>query len=259
MQFRKYKVNTTFFDTWTPEMAYILGFISADGSVNNYTLSIELHSKDIEILNFIKQHLCLETPITYRKHYARVRFNSTTLVNRLNELNVIPAKSKIIRMPLVPTAYLNDYIRGVFDGDGSVTTRRNSIEAKICSGSEKFLEDISLYSKLKGKIRSCVKTTKKGLLSTTYSWVTQGKFNTLALRDFMYQNPNSFALKRKKDIFFSDFYKRSTRYWTDEQIAYLVTNFKPKTTGLLNEISHAIGKSRKAVSKKIWELSLTSI
>ena len=38
-------------------MAYILGFISADGSINKQknSLSIELQSRDVEILEFIKQ------------------------------------------------------------------------------------------------------------------------------------------------------------------------------------------------------------
>jgi hypothetical protein len=31
----KYKVDSNFFKTWTPSMAYILGFITADGSLEN--------------------------------------------------------------------------------------------------------------------------------------------------------------------------------------------------------------------------------
>jgi hypothetical protein len=48
---RIYDVKEDYFETWSHEMAYILGFISADGGVNKQqtSLSIELQMRDKEV------------------------------------------------------------------------------------------------------------------------------------------------------------------------------------------------------------------
>ena len=52
---RIYELNEDYFETWSHEMAYILGFISADGSINKQktSLSIELQMRDKKVLEFI--------------------------------------------------------------------------------------------------------------------------------------------------------------------------------------------------------------
>lgn len=54
----KYNVNSNFFKLWTPEMAYVLGFITADGSLEDASYLrgkyLRICSSDMEILDKIK-------------------------------------------------------------------------------------------------------------------------------------------------------------------------------------------------------------
>jgi hypothetical protein len=256
---RIYDVKEDYFETWSHEMAYILGFISADGSVNKQktSLSIELQMRDKEVLEFIQQQIAPTLPIrTIKKkerEYCRLRINSVKLIRSLQKFNVIPNKTFTIRLNFdIPQIFVGDYIRGLFDGDGWVTCRRNTVEFGICSGSKQFIED--LFSLLKtGRTRTINSKRRKSL------YILDAEANSaITIRDVMYAS-GSFALKRKKNIFFSDFHKPSPRWWTEEQIQYLKENFMPQTDGLLNQLAASLGKSRKAVSKKIWELKLTRL
>ena len=122
-------LNTHYFDKWTPDMAYVLGFIFADGSVSKYTLSIQISELDISVLEFVKRELQATREIN---HYpaskkcstgpsASIRIHSKFLVDKLGELGVFPAKTyRNDPFPNVPTDCLGHFIRGVFDGDGSV-------------------------------------------------------------------------------------------------------------------------------------------
>ena len=50
----KYSVDESFFDKWTRQMAYILGFTFADGNIHHTSLSWDLQKRDKEILVKIK-------------------------------------------------------------------------------------------------------------------------------------------------------------------------------------------------------------
>ena len=55
-------INNFFFQTWSPSMAYILGFIFADGAIEDVqkssrTCYLLITSKDLEILEQIKNAL----------------------------------------------------------------------------------------------------------------------------------------------------------------------------------------------------------
>lgn len=252
---RIYDVNENYFNNWSHSMAYILGFISADGSVNKEksSLSIELQVRDKEILEYLQYQISPNSPIKTtkkkNKEYCRLRINSVKLIQSLRQYNVIPNKTYVLRLDFsIPNEYIGDYLRGLFDGDGWVYCRRNTIEVGFCSGSPKFLDDIKERIGY-GRIR--IKTKGKFI-----TYVLDAEANSaIALRSIMYAD-NRFSLKRKRDIMFSDFYKPSLRWWTEEQIQYLKDNFKPKTKGLLDQLCHTFDKSRSSVSKKIWELGL---
>lgn len=237
-------------------MAYILGFISADGSVNKQqtSLSIELQMRDKEILEFIQQQIVPTAPIKTikkkKREYCRLRINSKKLIQSLQHYNVVPNKTFIIKINFnIPQQFLGDYIRGLFDGDGWITCRRNTIEFGICSGSKQFIDDI--YSIINvGRVRTMNSKRRKSL----YVLNAESK-SAIAIRELMYAS-GGFALQRKKDIFYSDFYQPSPRWWTEEQIQYLKKNYVYEQSPQI--IANAIGKSYKAVSKKIWELGLTS-
>lgn len=90
---RKYKVNHNYFDIWTHNMAYILGFIASDGYVGDNYFAIGLKSDDTEILEKIKKELnftgeikekIIHSTQTNKDYKATVLYiTSKYIVNRL--------------------------------------------------------------------------------------------------------------------------------------------------------------------------------
>lgn len=252
----KYIYNESFFEYWSHDMAYILGFITADGSVNNYSLRIEIQERDSELLEFIKRKIAPISPITERilngRKYIRLNINNIAILNSLKKFNIIPNKTKRLSVSFkIPLLYISDYIRSFFDGDGWVTTRRNSIECGMCSVSKEFLKQLQVLLKIDGgNFSSQIKAN-----STMPLWRWQlYSNNTILFRDFIYQN-NGFSLKRKKDKFYSNFHIPSPRWWTEDQIHYLKQHFGIQK---VRDMVPVIKKSYRAIYKKIWELELCS-
>ena len=100
------KFNERYFkEIDTPEKAYILGFIAADGCVYRNTLSIEVAEKDKSVLEFIKSQFGfdkeLDTNIRKGKVYCKIRITSSRLKNDLNRLGITERKTfdiKFIRL-----------------------------------------------------------------------------------------------------------------------------------------------------------------
>jgi len=146
------KWRETFFDVLTPDSAYILGFIIADGAVfDNITgrgsrrYAFAIHQAEPDILLRIARVLdyCGSLPrggdISYlllgSKHAWEV------LVNKYG----IPAgaeKGRSVRLPSVirsDTAMLPHFIRGLFDGDGYVS--KDGYQFGLSSGSPALIDD----------------------------------------------------------------------------------------------------------------------
>lgn len=243
---RKHLVNVRYFDVWSQKMAYVLGFITADGNVHERTLSIHLASKDREVLEFVRSEVCPHANLKEKKGSVRLRINSVELVKSLLEYNVVPRKSSTIRANFdIPSEFRGDYVRGVFDGDGCVLHRRNSLECVIVSASKLFLHDLRRLTGIKGSV---CKQTKNSYAMPIYRW-SLCKNDSLRLRDLMYRS-DGFCLSRKKGLFFSKFYEPSKRWWTEDQIGILKSNMSMDEKTL----AKMINKSVKAVSKKKWEL-----
>jgi len=243
----KFQLREDFFEKWTSKMAYILGFASADGCVSGNTFSINLHKKDVEVLEFIQKQLCPNKPIEQDKGRPSKTFRvfSTVLIKSLAKYNIIPRKSFQIRANFeIPEEFFGDYLRGIFDGDGWVYLRRNSLSAGICSASKWFLEDLRSKAGNIGRIRERLYLDRNPL----YEWNMEVS-DALKMRDLMYRN-DCFSLKRKKEKFYSEFHKPSLKYWTTEQMNYLIEHWNEGLT----EVGTVINKTSKAVSKKKWQL-----
>ncbi len=145
--------NDTFFkDINTEEKAYYLGFICADGSINNKKskLSITINTKDIEILYKFKDLLKTTTPITSRIYVdkrTKKNINTTSfqlyskrIVNDLKLLMINENKSKQLNLPKINDELIRFFIRGLFDGDGHIGKKQiDLISTNEC------LDDIIFY------------------------------------------------------------------------------------------------------------------
>lgn len=246
-----------FFSKWSNDMAYILGFIFADGNIYKSTLSFTLSIKDICILRYIKKCLKTKSPIqklirkTNKGSWTtcRLRIHSSEITKQLRDVyGIHPNKTKrakiIFKMPL---SFMGDFIRGFFDGDGWVCNRRNSVECGICCASKIFLTQLRQLCGNIGRIRERKKSRCIGATISLYCW-EMNKTDSLKLRNIMYKSGH-FFLKRKKDKFWN-FYTQSDRWWTKKQINFLVNN-KNKSQMWL---SQKINKSIRAVNIKLWRI-----
>lgn len=119
----------------TIEKAYWLGFFYADAYNSNSTntVSISLQISDVDHLKKLAKFLNLpEDKVYYTKtkqnyEYYTLKMYSKHLCNTLNSLGCPQAKSFIITYPkwLDPKLTV-PFIRGLFDGDGSLAHRTNN-------------------------------------------------------------------------------------------------------------------------------------
>lgn len=157
-----YLVNEQFFDEWSKEMAYVLGWIYSDGNIPQKKNTFRITSTDIEHLRNIANLFSENATITIR-YWDKEKYPNyldagtlaicrTSMVKKLLDLGVTPAKSRTIKMPDVPDEYFGDFVRGVFEGDGCISlklAKQKHLMPKIniCSGSPDFLK--SLGEKIK--------------------------------------------------------------------------------------------------------------
>ncbi|GAB6252411.1 hypothetical protein BCSAG_37290 [Bacillus cereus] len=60
---RKYDIKENYFKTWSNNMAYILGFIAADGVIQKENQCVSISQKESYILEDIKKELNTNQPI----------------------------------------------------------------------------------------------------------------------------------------------------------------------------------------------------
>lgn len=203
----KYKIDEEFFDTWSQGMAYILGFWFADGYMRyEKSYRIVFVSRDKDSIYDIRKTLSSTHPIWQRKDDKtwNIVIFSKYLYTRLQNMGGSRRKSKTIKFPDVPPQYLPDFIRGYFDGDGSVfyvryiSTKnhktREELRSNFTSGSREFLN--SLMHILNKEIGLSLK--RLGVYNAGSSLkLGYGTYDTHKLLRFMYYPNHSLSLKRK--------------------------------------------------------------
>lgn len=148
----KYHFNESFFDKIDNQYkAYWLGFIFADGFISKSkhgreSIGISISKQDENHLHKFKEHINSTYPIhTYKvtqgfkigAEYVRILMRSNRAIYKLKEYGVDYKKSFNCKFPsedIVPIYLMNHFIRGYFDGNGSLKLH----------GSTKFTQDFSI-------------------------------------------------------------------------------------------------------------------
>lgn len=146
-------INENFFKTWTPQTAYVVGWLFTDGTIQQKTDSnsfiVRLAVKDYDLLENIRSMLSSSNRISKYKEqnlYFISIFNRTIAMDLL-ALGMTPRKSTTVSFPAIPPLHLRHFIRGCFEGDGSVFyekrgTGHSPLRTKFCSASRGFLETL---------------------------------------------------------------------------------------------------------------------
>ena len=206
----KYKIDQNLFKNITSDVSYLLGLIWSDGCVSKY--GVRIASKDIDFLKEIPSIYNMTAPVYLNKNdkCGYLVLNSKTYLEDLNALNFTNKKS-YIGTPIVKDIYFSDFLRGVFDGDGSINITKNQLRVYIATNEEAgmFFKD-----KIKDILNidmTLIKRPKKenifikGRLikdnQTCRILQTKNTPDAAKLMNFIYSNVNGYCLERKKDVF----------------------------------------------------------
>jgi hypothetical protein len=115
---RKNYPNEKFFETWTAELAWMIGLIWSDGCL--YGNTIEISSKDFQLIDLIMSLTDGHYALKNKGIHLRVHFSSKVIAERLRTIGLMEKKSLTIGWPHMPIEYESDFMRGLIDGDGSI-------------------------------------------------------------------------------------------------------------------------------------------
>lgn len=218
---RKYPIQENFFDKIdTEEKAYILGLLYADGynDTNRNTVSLGLKDSDREVLDKITALTQPTKPLQFvniyksrerigfenSKNQYRLVIQSKHISQRLVELGCGKAKTHNLIFPTeeqVPSHLIRHFVRGYFDGDGSVSGNKQKQFGFV--GTIDFLLPLQqiLMKELnfsETKLNQRHKDREDSIRALRYCGINQ----CIAFRDWLYEHANIY-LKRKFDIFHS--------------------------------------------------------
>lgn len=194
---RTYRVDETFFERIdTAEKSYILGFIAADGFIDETrnALKIGLNVKDIDILEKILNSLSSNHPIRHfikdgKYNHIIIDIGSKKIVSDLKKLGLYQGKSLTMTGDVVshiPKSYVRDFLRGYMDGDGNIFYGKSySSGVKFCLtviGTEDFLKKTfgahCITDCKISKYKSC----------NMYAWKVAAKSKVDVCLDYLYKD-----------------------------------------------------------------------
>jgi len=202
--------NFRFFEKIDSESkAYFLGFLYADGAITHNRMNITLQPWDIHILETFRQEMESSHKFVDDRGYARFCISNKNLYTDLLNVGCSERKSFTLDFPTeqqVPNILIRHFIRGFFDGDGSINYYKKNGRV-ICNFQfistwkfnetlkDIFTRDVSIFFK-EHKIHA-EKRNKNlcyfGLTNVNLSRIKQ-------IYNFLYDGAN-FYLFRKKDKF----------------------------------------------------------
>lgn len=194
----KYGVNHYFFKEWSPKMAYVLGWFFSDGNVSSKENQINIHinQKDHAILEKIKAVLSSNRPIGTYSNSSYLRINSEMLTKDIIRLGCKPRKSLILRFPRIEDEFLPHFIRGYFDGDGSITFNKPNVIKIYFLGTKDFLEE------MQRRLNKVLGLAIRSLYAHHNIWLCRYYGDDARkLSNWMYENAEDLYLKRKKERF----------------------------------------------------------
>lgn len=151
---KKYEIP---FKLYEEESMYWLGYICADGCITDNTITrqyrLSLVSIDEDIISKFKNFIGERAVYRRRKqrNISEIYVNSIQLIQYLKTLNILSKKALDINPNF---GFDRHFIRGYFDGDGSI--RKDRKECKFTTGSVfmknkicNYLDKINVYYKVR--------------------------------------------------------------------------------------------------------------
>jgi hypothetical protein len=121
----KYNVDEGFFGKWSKQNAWVFGWLVTDGHIRDKYVDLTLQTADVDVLLKVKEMLSFDGVLYDHKTHKTLRVYNRNLVNSLYDLG-IPSKDKTFNcvFPEIPSEFMWDFIRGTFEGDGSISVSK---------------------------------------------------------------------------------------------------------------------------------------
>ncbi len=191
--------------TWSPNLAYAIGLITADGYLSKDGRHMSFTSKDKALVATFKKCLGLQTKLGQKFSGSgnlayHTQFGDVLFYDFLREIGLLSAKSKTLGSLKIPRKYFRDFLRGYFDGDGSsysyfdpVFPRSFRFYISFTSASPKFI------TWFREEMREVIGV--KGFISKNknneYPQLKYAKTEAMIICKNMYANEDASRLKRK--------------------------------------------------------------
>ncbi|MCK4355170.1 LAGLIDADG family homing endonuclease [Candidatus Parcubacteria bacterium] len=243
---KKLLINENFFSSWNSNMSYILGFIVADGSVwkrknrkNSYVMNItnkeKQHLEKIQKVMSSRYKLGTKSDgYDNKREYFCIQVSNKQICKDLINLGVSPRKTYNLDPIEVPEKYFPDFVRGFFDGDGSVYIYKVNdapqIKAGFVSASAPFMV------KFNKNLCENLNIPQKTIHKTKYKYKTIPLYtidfyidDCQKLAKFMYQNNPTLYLLRK--------YQTFEKWKSIKRHRYIKQNYPSKIGWRLNQLA----------------------
>lgn len=206
---RFFDFNERFFNIIdTEEKAYWLGFLYADGYVYSnigYAVEVTLKQEDKDHVRKFKDAVgysgelekkCIELN---QKHFPAIRLTlcSKKMVQDLIQQGCFQNKSLELTFPVVqqvPDHLIHHFMRGYFDGDGSITTSRQ--------GKDLRFQILGTYDFLTGYEKMLNVSPKEPASTKSKAFVVQhsGNRQVKKIYEYLYKDATVY-LERKRNVF----------------------------------------------------------
>lgn len=280
-KFSKYSLNEHWLDEIDcQEKAYFLGFFYADGNTEslgdkgNYSIRMKLQVQDKYILERFAELFESNRPLSFssasplesskrtRDSYV-LRLGNKYLWKRMNQLGCPPNKTLIIKFPtFISKELMPHFIRGYFDGDGSIVLRNsgNLANIRIC-GTEDMVKGIYQQVKQNIGVEGVYYADKTGKQMWLYDIANQRDIKVFC--DWIYQN-SKIHLTRKYDEYIKfintrDFNKET---WFDvnkrihEQVDSIIKEYTENKKSIL-QLSKNYNCSPPTINRLLRENNIT--
>jgi hypothetical protein len=256
-------------------ISYLIGLFQTDGSMykiknkNKGKFSIELSIKDKDIINKIKDYIPYNYSIRTRIRNIQLKdkdYISETIILTVSDMGFrkflnesgIPygKKSQIIKPPLhLHNLSIKDYIRGLYDGDGSLGLDSKGLPF-ISFATES--DDIAIFlieyiSNITNKSKKKLNRNKR---DNIYNIKLSNEVAQILSKEIYYDGCLSInrKYKKSKDILSwirpNDMIKRDYEkmWWDNEQDGYILNH-------TIEESMEHLNRTEKSIKIRLWRLN----
>lgn len=200
---KDYVYDTDTYTSVNEHSYYLLGYIAADGCIDGY--HIQIHSKDHSILKKIRDSVVPGKPLysDKRNDVKWLKISSKPILEFVKSSGITKNKSLTLKIneDIMKNKEFRHFIRGYFDGDGTVGISRRtngtsnkyyySLSARFSSGSKDILQQISKFLNKRYNIN------KNSVYGSKYYRLQYRGKSAENLHNIMYDKINGIYMDRK--------------------------------------------------------------